>query len=93
MKAYVGIGHKSQDLSHSYKRKRRVEELTQKQILSCKKVAESLISSVQILLDDRISEDINLRLLQSPGYEDENALARELILTEFKKITKSLKSF
>ena len=67
-----------------YTKKQRKSILTPKQIVSALRIGKELLSTIQIIADDRIAEDENLRPLQSRGYEEELELARGIILKKFK---------
>lgn len=91
--ALLKRGVKSTNPRKPYTVSHRVSTLSANQIIAAERIAQDLVSSLQVMVDDRIEEDTLLRILitQSGVYEEELELVKEIILKtlkrEFKKMS------
>jgi hypothetical protein len=66
--------------------------LSPEQEVACLKVADNLVATMQMLLDDRLEEEVELKLLMTEDTEEELQLAKSRILTEVKRIVRLMSS-
>lgn len=78
------VKKKQKSKNARYTRRRRTYSLSQEQLIAVDRVAEDLVNSLYLLVDDRIEENRVLRILFESGDKMLQEEAREAILVKIR---------